>query len=185
MSRLAILIDGGYVDKVLQDEFGGAKILYDKLAQEVAGLVSSQQNILRVYYYHCLPFKSDPPTREEAERFSSSQNFFDALNRLPRFEVRLGRIYPRGRNADGTMKVEQKMVDVLISVDLVRLATRGQVTDIVIASGDSDFVPAIQVAKDEGVLIWLLHGAKPHSELLNIVDERLRLNAELMKRIKR
>lgn len=75
------------------------------------------------------------------------QRFCDSLNRLPRFEVRLGRLARRGPDKHNQYHFEQKMVDVLLSIDLVALSTKGRITDVILVAGDSDFVPAIEVAK--------------------------------------
>jgi uncharacterized LabA/DUF88 family protein len=183
MSRVAIFIDGGYVDKVLRHEFGGAKIAYARFSQEISAQIHPDIDILRTYYYHCLPYKSDPPTPEESQRFASMQNFLDAINRLPRFEVRLGRLARRGPDKDGRYYFEQKMIDVLLSIDLVHLSSKGQIGYVAIVGGDSDFVPAIKMAKSEGVSVWLFHGERPRNDLLDIADERIRITQALVNRV--
>jgi uncharacterized LabA/DUF88 family protein len=47
-------------------------------------------------------------------------------------------------------------------------------------AGDSDFIPAIRAAKNEGVLIHLFHGATPHQKLIEISDERTRLTSDFI-----
>lgn len=184
MTRVAILIDGGYLAKVLDSEFGKPKVDFDLLAHEVARLINPNANILRTYYYYSLPYKSNPPTMEESSRFSDSQNFIAALDRLPRFEIRLGRLARRGPDEKGRYSYEQKMVDVLLSVDLVHLAAKGQITDVALIAGDGDFVPAIKIAKDEGVSVWLFHGASPHNELWTVCDERIRISLETINKVR-
>ena len=76
------------------------------------------------------------------------------------------------------------MVDVLLSIDLVRLSARGQITDIALAAGDSDFVPAVEVAKNEGVSVWLYHGNRPHNALWDAVDERIKITQDLINKIR-
>lgn len=183
MSRVAIFIDGGYVDRVLRDEFGGMRIDYGALSQELVSRVDSSANILRTHYYHCLPYQSDPPTEEESNRFAAKQRFFEAIGRLPRFDVQLGRLARRGLNRSGQYFFEQKMVDVLLSIELVRLSTKGQVNDVILVAGDADFVPALEMAKTEGVSIWLLHGRRPHSDLWNTADERIQITQAFLDKI--
>jgi len=77
------------------------------------------------------------------------------------------------------------MVDILLGVDLMRLAAKGQISDAVIVAGDSDFVPAIRAAKDEGVLIRLVHGPSPQRAISAIADERLRIDQLLIDRVRR
>jgi hypothetical protein len=52
MGRVAVFIDGAYLDYVLRDEFARARIDYGRLSEELAGGI----DLLRTYYYHCLPY---------------------------------------------------------------------------------------------------------------------------------
>ena len=169
--KAGIFIDGAYLDKVLQDEFNSAKLDYEKLA----AWLSSGTQILRTHYYHCLPYQSDPPTATERDRFSKRQSFYSRLAKLPRFDVRLGKLEYRGNRGDGTPIFVQKRVDILLGVDLVLLAAKQRITHATIFAGDSDFLPAIAIAKSEGVIITLCHGTihSPHDDLWAAADERI------------
>lgn len=180
MFRVAIFIDGGYLDKTLRHEFNGKRVSFRELSLAIAHTIHTDSDILRTYYYHCLPYKGDPPTQEESTRFADRQRFLDALNRLPRFVVQKGRLARRGPDSRGNYKYEQKMIDTLLSIDLVRLSTKNQITHAAIVAGDSDFVPAVQVAKEEGISVWLFHGARPHRTLWNAADERVKLIASFI-----
>lgn len=183
MIRVAAFIDGGYLDSVLRNEFGGIKLDYETFVQELVLQIRPDAHILRTYYYDCLPYQSSPPTPDEARRFAKRQKFFESIDRLSRFEVRLGRLARRGPDAKGQYEFEQKMVDVLLSIDLVRIGTKGQITDAILVAGDSDFVPAVQVIKNEGIAVRLVHGNKPHNELWNMVDERVKITGELVNKV--
>lgn len=52
---------------------------------------------------------------------------------------------------DFSMDVKQKGVDMRIGIDITSLALKRQVTQIVLVSGDSDFVPAAKFARREGI----------------------------------
>ena len=69
--------------------------------------------------------------------------------------------------------------------DLVQLAAKHQITDAMVLAGDSDFLPAIEVAKQEGVVVHLFHGANPHNDLLTRCDERVRIDGGFVDAIKR
>jgi len=183
MGRVAIFIDGGYLDKVLETEFDRARIDYRKLSEKIVG----NQDHLRTYYYHCLPYQSNPPTTDESDRFSRAQAFFYNLDRLPRFEVKQGRLAFRGFDSDGRPIFEQKKVDVMFSVDLVLLSVKTQITEAAIIAGDSDLLPAVEVAKREGVLIKLYHGniQRPHTDLYNTADERIVINQDIINNVLR
>lgn len=104
MARLAIFIDGGYVDSLGRDEFS-VWVDYQRFVREIADIVaqrtSESVDILRTYYYHCLPYQSNPPTDEERHRYSQRHRVFTALRRLDRFIVREGRLAYRGQDAQG------------------------------------------------------------------------------------
>lgn len=181
MQRVAIFVDGGYLDKVLKKGSRDIRIDYQKLCDYIAGCFPHDVEILRAYYYHCLPYQSSPPTPEQSERFGARQRFYDALGKLPRFEVRLGRLARRG--SPDNYHYEQKMVDALLSIDLVSLSLKNKIAYAAIVTGDSDFVPAIKVARDEGVCIWLFHVERPHNDIWDIADERVELTQDTLYRL--
>ncbi len=179
--RIAIFIDGGYLDAVNRDECGSVKIDYAKFASKVAGEIE----VLRTYYYNCLPYQQPAPTEEEKKRFAQAQKFHAALKSLPRFEVREGMLLYRGTDRNGKPIYVQKGIDIQIGVDLVLLSAKQQISHAVIVAGDSDLIPALSVAKNEGVLIHLYHGSMPQRKLVEIADERTQITAEFMKDITR
>lgn len=178
MSRIAIFIDGAYVQNVLKEEFGAAKIDFGRLSQTIASTLGKER--LRTYYYDCLPWQSNSPSAEERDRFGKKQGFFAALERNPRFEVRQGRVEFRGKDGSGNPILQQKRVDILMGVDLALLAAKHQISDAVVLAGDSDFLPAIVAAKSEGVVIHLYHGQNPHRDLHTACDERIRITQTLI-----
>ncbi len=108
------------------------------------------------------------------------QRFLDTLDRTPRYIVRQGKLARRGQRPDGSPIFEQKQVDILMATDIVLLSAKRQVTEIVLVSGDSDFLPAVRIARDEGVVVKLAHGTgndRPHNDLWDTADERLELTA--------
>jgi uncharacterized LabA/DUF88 family protein len=173
MGMIAVFIDGGYLVKVLKHEFGSPKIDFQKLIDKIVG----QDSLFRAYYYNCLPHQGTPPTVEEQERYAKARRFYDALNRLPRFEVRQGKLQ-RVYDANGKPDFQQKRVDILLGVDLVLLAAKGRIQTAALLTGDSDFIPAVQAAKNEGVNVHLVHGsrAQVHDEIWVAADIRTRMD---------
>ena len=53
--------------------------------------------------------------------------------------------------SDLQLNIEQKGVDMRIGVDISSLVFKHQVTQIILISGDSDFVPAAKQARREGI----------------------------------
>ena len=180
-NRTAIFIDGAYLEHVLREEFGIPTIDFHAFSQYMA----QDSDILRSYYYHCPPYQDNPPTEEQSQRYSNRRRFFTALERLPRYTVRLGRVEFRGNRSDGSPIFQQKRVDILLGMDIALLSAKGQIQQAILVAGDSDFIPAIEVAKNEGVLVTLYHGASPHSDLWRQADERFRIDQDMIDKTKR
>jgi uncharacterized LabA/DUF88 family protein len=174
--RVAIFIDGAYLDATIKGECGGIKIDYSRLAQKLAGNVET----LRTYYYNCLPYQHNPPTADESARFAQAQKFYTAVRALPRFEVRHGMLVYRGSDSTGKPIYVQKGIDIQFGVDLVLLSVKQQISHAVLVAGDSDLIPAVSVAKNEGVLIHLFHGSNPHHKLVEIADERTKITPDFL-----
>lgn len=167
MGTVAVFIDAGYLEKLLSNEFPDSRVSYEKVAQEAAGT----HELLRTYYYNCPIYQSSPPTLEERKRCSDQQKFFYALEKLPRFEVRLGKL-ARRIDQNGKVYYEQKRVDILMAVDLVLLAVKNRISHATIITGDSDLIPAVTIARNEGVVVHLFHGRQCHNDLWSACDDR-------------
>ncbi|MGD0620926.1 MAG: NYN domain-containing protein [Thermacetogeniaceae bacterium] len=178
-TRIAMFIDGGYLDKLLQLQFNRARIDYEALSQWMA----RGNDILRTYYYNCLPYKGHTPTPEQERQYSNAQSFHAKLNMLPHYEVREGVLEFRGIDRDtGRPIYQQKRVDIKLGVDMVRLASKGRISHAAILTGDSDFLPAVEAVQTEGVILWLYHSTyfdltrnidcRPHGDLVAKADNR-------------
>ena len=197
MARLAIFLDGDYVEKLARDEFG-VWIDYQKLAAEITECVarktSEPVDLLRALYYNCLPYQSNPPRQGEAERYASRRKFHEALRNLDRFEVREGRLAYRGLDSNGQPIFQQKGIDMLLGLDFALLSAKARITHAAVVTGDSDFIPAFQVAKNEGISVWLFHGPQFSrkdgrstyaAELRKEADERVQMDADFARKVKR
>jgi len=174
MNRAVVLIDNGYLSKVVKNQFDGANIDYELFSNNICGDCER----LRTYIYDCKPYQSHPPTPGEKQRVAGMDKFVSALKRLPRFEVRLGSLQKIW--VDNKYTFKQKMVDVLLSIDLVRLSWSKQIQDAILVAGDHDFVPAVKAAKDTGVLVKLYYTNPIHDELLDICDENIEIDKDLI-----
>lgn len=176
MGKVALFIDGGYFDKVLE-RHGRPRIDYQRFSD--AAVAPDQR--FRTYYYHGPPWQADPPTAAERKRFGAYQSFVQRLEFLDRFAVRQGRLQ---RIGDGFI---QKGVDILLAVDMVRLAFIGKLDRVVLVSGDSDFVPAIEAVRDAGLTTTLLHAPEmnAHHSLVACVDERKPLTQGMLEEHRR
>ena len=107
---------------------------------------------------------------------------------LKRFEVRYGRLQKVDLTCDDCgfkkAKFNQKLVDVLISVDMVSLAWGKIVDSIAIVTGDSDFVPAVKAAKEAGAMTCLIYDPETyiHNEIKMVCDDRVTIDKDLIDR---
>lgn len=172
----AVFIDGGYLAKVLKNEFGEVRIDFLRLSEKIC-----PGKRLRTYYYNAPPYQGSPPTSEEKERYQKAMRFFNYIDRLERFEVVYGKTVKR-YTSDGKEYFTQKGVDVRLAVDLVRLSWAGHIKIAVLVAGDNDFVPAVKAAKDAGVIVKLYYSRDSSSdELISAVDEAEEITWELIK----
>lgn len=77
--------------------------------------------------------------------------------------------------------LRQKGVDIKLALDFVRLAERGAISHALLLAGDSDFVPAIEIARDAGVLITLLApvDTRPAARLSALADKTIEIPANV------
>ena len=122
--------------------------------------------------YH--PFLKKQVDFSKSDLYSWMTNFFDELKRHRKFALRLGKLadaqahytlrpevikklcsgsrtFDSLQENDFMLSVDQKGVDMKIGLDIASLAYKKQVDQIVLISGDSDFVPAAKLARREGI----------------------------------
>lgn len=174
--KSAIFIDGAYLNQVLKKHFRETEIDFLKFSESICERTETKR--LRTYYYNCLPFQRKD-NAEDSQRIQNMEKFLTKLRRLPRFEVKLGRLQLIG----GFFK--QKMVDILMSLDIVDLCYSRQIQHAILVAGDSDFVPAIKQARESGAIIHLFyHPTTIHHEILDHVDEIHEITKEFVDKCK-
>lgn len=171
MDKAAIFIDSGYLNKLGSDYFN-IKPDIRKVINEMSG----DYELFRAYYYYCSPYISPYPTDEEKKRQRSHNSFIHNLRNIERLELRKGRLEKRGN------EFKQKRVDILMAVDIIRLSWKNQIHAAVLMTGDSDFVPAINDAKNSGIIIKLFyHKDCVHDELITACDVRVEITRKMFK----
>jgi len=130
----------------------------------------------------------------KSDTYTWTNAFFDALKKKRKFALRLGRLLNTNlgyglkldavkklcdgrisvgdlKESDFSLETEQKGVDMRIGLDIAHLAYKRLVDQIVLISGDSDFVPAVKLARREGI-DFILDSMQSHiaDDLLEHVD---------------
>lgn len=188
MARSAIHIDGGYVSNVAKS--ARVCVDFERLSAKVAATIRETTeeplDLIRTYYYDCLPYQGASPTPDEEERVKRRSRFFDGLRGLPNYAMREGRLKLQGIDQQGQPIFQQKRVDLMMGLDIARLASKGQVTHTALLSGDSDLIPAVEAAQQEAVIVWLVHDAQGVAkELRLLADNRILLDDEFLKAVER
>lgn len=179
MEQCAIFIDGGYFAKVTEQNFSRPHIDFQRLSDV---LTESASQRLRTYYYDCMPYQGNPPTPQEKEKHAAKARFIHAVGRsVQRFQFRQGRLQKTGTNT-----FQQKRIDVMLGVDMVRLCSKKQIDHVILIAGDADLVPAVEACKEEGAIVRLYyHPSAISDELLNVVDERCEIDSALISKVTR
>ena len=137
--------------------------------------------LYRIFYYDCKPFDKGihNPISDKFVNFPKTQQaidriaFFNELKKRRKLALRLGnlkssknwiispnktkdllsnKIQIKDLNEnDIKLDMRQKGVDMKIGLDIASLAIKKMVSQIILISGDSDFVPAAKTARREGI----------------------------------
>lgn len=171
-----MFVDGEYARKIFKKQNFRLDVpgLVKKVLAE-AGI--DDQLLLRVYFYTAPPYQSTNPTADEKQRYGQFMKWKSFLEKQDNFEIKLGRTERRGPD------YEQKMVDVLLSIDLVELSAKSRIRTAILLAGDSDLVPAVKKAKDNGVKVILCCSEDKHEyhrELWMESDKRIHLTTAIM-----
>ena len=140
-------------------------------------------DILRIYFYHAPPAEKvltnpiDNSTINLADTpvHNVNSSLLDSLEMCSDFALRLGDTVTRNwglgsqamksltkqkrsiQASDIVPNIVQKGVDLRIGLDIARLSLQRMVSVIVVATGDSDLIPAFKFARREGVRVYLDH----------------------------
>jgi uncharacterized LabA/DUF88 family protein len=182
MVKAAVFIDGGYFRRVLKDVFDEPIIDYSGFCDRICGGAER----IRTYYYDCTPLLPDSPTEEERRRYNAMQKFLHYLQMCRRISIRLGHLRKTGVDS----KPRQEGIDLMMSVELVRMSWDHQIDQAILVTGDNDFVHAVKAAKDAGVVtkVYYSRGAPTvyaHDELLRECDEKIEITEELIESVRK
>lgn len=144
-------------------------------------LSRDKAELYRIFFYDCHPLAKKihhPITQQcidlsKSELFLFRTEFHQELKKLRKVALRMGRLtehsgwivkphkMKRFLNSETNVKilkeedliydVRQKGVDIKIGLDIASLAYKKLVNQIILISGDSDFVPAAKLARREGI----------------------------------
>lgn len=195
--KTAILIDGGWMalglSKLLKVKYATAQQVYNN----AISVLNPDEELYRMFYYDANPYEGEqenPISRLKIDFFASPscegrKRFFRDLNALPQVALRLGNLKFRGwkfvdefqkKLLDGSAaassmtdkdirpNLTQKGVDMRIGIDIASLVFKKIVSRVILFCGDTDMIPAMKLARIEGVQIVVVQVGKKqlNSELI-------------------
>jgi uncharacterized LabA/DUF88 family protein len=201
--KVAVLVDGEWFRRRLEQAMPSlpngitADLMY---RHALAALDLTTEELFRLFYYDCPPFEgieTNPIDGAKVEfkkqsKYQARTLFLKQMGQKEYVALRLGQARNRGwtlkdnyirRSLNGThnapsaadvfVSLEQKGVDMRIGIDVATLALKSLVNRIVLISGDTDMVPAMKLARREGVQVVLVDVAgcgKLHRQLIEDSD---------------
>ena len=188
--RSVSLIDGGWLERARQGFVSDERWDLQSFADR---LVPKYHWRFRTYYFDALPYKDrNSPSTLQQQKFREKEEVLRRIDRLERFTVRKG--YCKQRLVSGYLKnagyqeaptevvtIEQKMVDVLLAVEMTRIAWSKEAPHVGLIAGDGDYVAAVEAARNAGAIVRLFYAKKRDTsvapQLFDVVDERVDLTS--------
>jgi uncharacterized LabA/DUF88 family protein len=179
--NVAILLDGDFSRRLMKKKLG-----HNPSPGEIEtfcrSVVCRDELIVKTYYYDCPPFSEKRALPVSKTDFDFSQSyvhekaaqFQEDMRRNPFFTYRRGHLSFDGWNlkedsildllraprllADNDFApiLSQKQVDMKIGFDVAKLCIKNIAPRILLATSDTDFIPAIHFAKTYNVEVVLL-----------------------------
>ena len=207
--KTAILIDGGWMARVLASELNKRYATAEQVYRNAISVMAEDEELYRVFYYDSEPYQkaqTNPISglEEDFSKKSTAQGrdrFYRELNKMPQMALRMGSLNYRGWKlkddfyekllnrtvqpnsisaTDIMPNFMQKGVDMKIGIDIASLVFKKIVSRIILFSADTDMIPAIKLARREGVQISVVQigKAKLGSKLIEDSDFLLTLTPQ-------
>jgi uncharacterized LabA/DUF88 family protein len=200
MKKIALLIDGEWFRRALKNNLTVA-ITADVIYRNAMTVKQPDEEVFRLFFYDSVPHErkeKNPISKKTIDYAVSSGNiarkrFFKEMGQKELVALRRGYVRPRGwtlsrnyvkaamksaapiappKDTDIGLSFEQKGVDMRIGIDVATLSIRKQVERIILFSGDCDMIPAMKLARRQGVQVAVVEvsGRRLAPELIEDSD---------------
>jgi uncharacterized LabA/DUF88 family protein len=200
MSKIVFMIDGWFMWKRVQ-ALNAFRYEGSEIRKYCLKHIRSCDSLYRIFYYDTRPLKKKGhhPLTNNLIDFSvtpiakAQEKLLKSIKKTPNFALRLGRVKWRKKwildydkikellggtiavadltESDFKPDIEQKAVDMKIGIDITHIATNKLADILIIITGDSDIVPALKLARREGMQVGIDPLKNPISpELAEHVD---------------
>jgi uncharacterized LabA/DUF88 family protein len=186
MKKTALLIDGGWfskgLGKILHLPNGWPSAA--QVIKNAQSILENQEELFRIFYYDCEPFDRQVTNPVDGSKvdyklmpaYAARKQFFFDLGQTGFVALRRGELKARGWEFSGSYRktliaggaaatptakdvypnFEQKGVDMRIGIDVATLALKKIVERIILFSGDTDMIPAMKLARREGLQVFVV-----------------------------
>jgi uncharacterized LabA/DUF88 family protein len=179
MKPTIVFIDGGYLS-FISKFFGKGKPLKYKMEVFANNLAESKGlECRKIYFYTAPPYQSSKPTPEENKRKANYDKFVSKLKEA-KINIREGRC----QKIDNTY--QQKGVDTLLTIDLSRIPKKEGISDVIVLTSDTDFVPIIKDLSEDGINVILAYftdkkrksGLSLSNHLWRVCKDKIKISKE-------
>lgn len=181
MEETLLFVDNGFF-KLVKKEFEKKTQKKKKLLQTFRNICKKENlNLKHLFFYTAPPYQSEKPNTKEKLLTRKHKFLVNLLTHKKWISVREGRC--QRLKEDGKYEYKQKGVDILISIDLMKIRDSfPNVKEIILIACDSDFVPLIEEIQSKGikVMLYTYFDRKRNSpfsrynELLKVCDKWVR-----------
>ena len=195
IEKVAIVIDGWFMRKRIHATRAFIYSA-NNIRSYCKSLLKKDQKLFRIYYYDTEPLgiKGHNPVSKKSIDFSMTEvakkqnRVLNEIRECPNFALRLGVTYWRKdwslsenaltrllngqlssekiKETDVFPNIRQKGVDMRIGLDIAALAYKKLVDKIIVVTGDQDIVPALKLARKEGIVVGVDALGNPATSLL-------------------
>ncbi len=174
MPRKYLFLDAGAVAanyRELASDLSEASISLDIMSLAAYG----GDRFDRIFYYDAIPNKRpDESEYAYADKLAEKERELSALSQISNVHVRTGTAKFRKKKG-----LEQKGVDVLIAIDMLRFAFQGHMDEAWLWSSDLDMYPALDALTETRVQTTLLYAPRTTSrELVACADRSVALTVK-------
>lgn len=200
--RYILLLDGGFINHKFVQAYSHSPSAQDikNFSDSLLRYNDASDTLVRIYYYDSPPLDAQvkKPVSgavldlSKTDIYSSNHNKLAVLKRTDNFAVREGRLTFKGwklkqsaigkasadlSDADFSKDIQQKGVDMKIGLDIAWISFNKIADRILVVTGDSDFIPAIKLARRNGIQVYLFTLAHGVTDELTEHSDRLISNS--------
>jgi uncharacterized LabA/DUF88 family protein len=183
--KTALLIDGGWFCKGLGAVLNlpGKWPTVAQVVKNANMALRADEELFRIFYYDCAPFDGEVKNPVDGTKtnyslsrtFTSRKHFLQEMGQADFVALRLGELKVRGWDFKGAYRkailteaprapqpdevypnFEQKGVDMRIGIDVSTLSLKHVVERIILFSADTDMIPAMKLARREGLQVYVV-----------------------------